>query len=179
MSGCASLKPTCRPTQTRATREPSFAGRAQGCLRQSSEAVHTHPTDSTACVSRVACHEKSKVTLVAFVWVSNAPSNCKPKWMQSCTHYIFYSSSLCVVKCMLKPSARVNAQSHELQLFYFSPLCVLKCCLKWFALHEVLSQMLHYYTLKRFLSGMWRCGILCALAKHCHIFTTPNTVKMC
>ena len=62
-------------------------------------------------------------------------------------------------------------------MFYFSPLCVLKCCLKWFALHEVLSQMLHYYTLKRFLSGMWRCGILCALAKHCQIFTTPNVLS--
>ena len=37
--------------------------------------------------------------------------------------------------------------------------------------------MLHYYTLKRFLSGMWRCGILCALAKHCQIFTTPNVLS--
>ena len=88
-----------------------------------------------------------------------------------------HSLHFLLLKCMLKPSARVNAWSHELQLFYFSPLCVLKCCLKWFELHEVLSQMLHYYTLKRFLSGMWRCGILCALAKHCQIFTTPNVLS--
>ena len=69
----------------------------------------TFSTVHFKCVVKSPCHEKSKVTLVAFVWVSNAPSNCLPKWMQSRTHYIFYSSSLCVVKCMLKPSARVNA----------------------------------------------------------------------
>ena len=76
-----------------------------------------------------------------------------------------HAQTICLSKCIVAWVAVV------------SPLCVLKCCLKWFALHEVLSQMLHYYTLKRFLSGMWRCGILCALAKHCQIFTTPNVLS--
>ena len=65
----------------------------------------------------------------------------------------FDFSPLCVLKCVLKWSAREDAKSHWLHLFGFSPLCVFKWVLKWPAREDAKSHWLHFSTV-RFQMGL-------------------------